>query len=180
MGADKGVGVGWVTNDSNFDGLLGNSIDSGTLCLEDLSVGLEKVGTLHTGASWSSTNEDSNINVLEANHRVGGGNDILHASVGAILELHDETLENLLGLRELDELENDLLVRSEHSALSDEVAKEGANLTSSSGDSNTDRGLLKVARHCGEMSAEGLKSANEDVLLHLSLLIFLFLNLTVL
>ena len=180
MGADKGVGVGWVTDDSNLDGLLGNSIDSGTLSLENLSIGLEKVGTLHTGASWSSTNEDGNIDVLEANHGVDGGNDVLHASVGTILKLHDETLEDLFGLREFDELKNDLLVRSEHSALSNEVAKEGANLTSSSGNSDTDRGLLKVARHCGEMSTEGLKSANEDVLLHLSLLIELFFYLTVL
>ena len=99
MRADKGVGVGWVTNDSNFDGLLGDSIDSGTLSLENLSVGLEKVGTLHTGASWSSTNKDGNIDVLKANHRIGGGNDILDASVGTILELHNETLENFLGLR---------------------------------------------------------------------------------
>ena len=53
-------------------------------------------------------------------------------------------------------------------------------MTSSSSHSNTNRGLLKVARHGGEMSTEGLKSANEDILLHLSLLIELFFYLTVL
>jgi len=58
------------------------------------------------------------------------------------------------------------LIRSEHSSLSDEVAKEGADLPSGTGDGNADGRLLLVERHGGEVATEGLKSADENVLVH--------------
>ena len=165
VGADQSVGVGWVSNDGNLDGLLGDLVDGGTLSLENLSVGLEEVGTLHSWASGASTDENADISVLETNKRVGGGDDVLHTSVSAILELHDETLEDLLCGWELDQLHDHLSVWSEHSSLSDEVAKEGADLTSGTGDGDTDGWLLEVTRHSGEVATEGLKSVHEDVVL---------------
>lgn len=40
MRANKSVGVSRVSNNSDLHGLLGNSIDDGTLSLENFSVGL--------------------------------------------------------------------------------------------------------------------------------------------
>ena len=92
----------------------------------------------------------------------------MHASVSTIVKLHHKTLEDFLSSRKLNKLKDDFLVRAEHSALSNEVAKEVADLASSAGNSDADGSLLEVAGHGGEVSAEGLKSADEDVLLHQS------------
>jgi len=140
--ADQRVRVGWVAHNDDLDGLLGYCVDGTTLSLEDLSIGLEKVGSLHTGASWASTNKHSDVSILESNERVHGGDNVSNTSVGTVLELHDESLEHLLSLRELNELKNDFLVGSKHSSLSNEVAKEGTNLTSSSSDGNANRSNL--------------------------------------
>ena len=83
----------------------------------------------------------------------------MDAAIGSILELHNETLEDLLGGGQLDQLQDNLLVRSKHASLSDEVAKEGTDLASSSGDGDTNRCLFKVNGRSGEVSAEGLQSA---------------------
>ena len=50
--------------------------------------------------------------------------------------------------------------------MSDEVAKEGADLPSGTGDGNADGRLLLVERHGGEVATEGLKSTDENVLVH--------------
>lgn len=59
------------------------------------------------------------------------------------------------------------MVGSESSTLSNEVAKETADLTSSTGHSDADGSLLEVEGSSGEVSTELLKSADEDVVLHL-------------
>jgi len=166
VGANQSVGVGWVANDADLNGLLGNSVDGGTLSLENLSIRLEQVRAFHSWASGPGTDKHADIGVLETNHRVSGWNDVLYASVGTILELHDETLEDLLCGRQLDELHDHLSVRSKHSALGNEVAKEGTDLSSGASDSNANGGLLLVEGHSGEVTAEGLKSAHKDILLH--------------
>ena len=167
VGGDQSVGVSRVTNNAHLHGLLGHLVDGGSLCLENLSVGLEEIRSLHSGSSGSSTDKNGNVDVLKADHGVSRGDDLLDTSVGTIVQLHDETLENLLSLRELDELEDNLLVGSEHSTLSDEVAKEGADLASSASNGDADGGHLEVAGHGREVTAELLKSRDENVLVHL-------------
>lgn len=164
--ADECVSVGGVADNGDLDCLLCDLIDGLTLSLENLGVGLKKVTALHTRASGASTNKNSNIGVLESDERISSRDNAVHARVGAIVQLHDEALENLLGLRKLDKLKDDLLVRAEHPALSNEVAKEVADLTSGASDSDADGGLLEVLGDGREVSAEGLKSANEDVVFH--------------
>lgn len=63
------------------------------------------------------------------------------------------------------------MVGSKHSALSDEVAKEGTNLTSGAGYSNANGRFLKIERRCREVAAELLKSGDEDVLIHLHIFV---------
>ena len=164
--ADQRVGVGWVANDADLDRLLGNFVNGGTLGLENLGVRGKQIRSLHAWASWLGSDENADIGVLETNERVRRRDDVLHASVGAILELHDEALENLLGGWQLNELHDNLGVWSEHSSLGDEVAKEGTDLAGGSGDGDADGRLLKVAGHSGEVTTEGLESAHEDVFLH--------------
>lgn len=167
VGGDQSVSVSGVADNDDLGRLLGDLIDGLALSLENLGVSLKKVSALHSGASGTSTDKDSDIDVLEAYEGVRGGNDLLNTGVRAIVELHDEALEKLLGGGQLNKLKDDLLVRSEHSALSNEVAKEAADLSSGAGDGNANGGLLEVARDSGEVSAELLKSVDQDVVLHL-------------
>ena len=166
MRADEGVRVGWVADNANLHGLLGDLVDSTTLGLEDLSVSLEEVRALHAGAPWASADKHGDISVLEADEWVGRWDDVGDAVVSAVLELHDEALQDLLSLRKLNELQDHLLVRSKHSTLSNEVAKECTNLTGGASDSDANRGLLQVLGDGWEVATEGLESANENVVLH--------------
>lgn len=64
----------------------------------------------------------------------------MQASVRSILELHNETLEDFLSLREFQKLQNDLLVGAEHASLRNEVAKEGSDLSGGTRDCNSNGG----------------------------------------
>lgn len=162
---NESIGVSRVANDANFDVLLGNLVKSLTLSLEDLSVGGEKISTLHTGAAGSGTNENSNVDIFEANHSVSAGDDLVNKRVGTIVQLHHNTLEDLLGSRELNKLKNDLLVRTEHAALSNEVDKESANSAGSASDSNAYWLFVHIGGGLREMAAERLKAANKHVVI---------------
>ena len=137
-----------------------------TLSLENFGVGLQEVSALHTGASGSSTDENSDIAVLETHQGVSGGDDVLNTSVCTISQLHNQSFEAFLSGGKFDQLHDHLLVWSKHSTLSNEVAKERTDLTSCASHGDTDWSLLEVARSGREVSAELLQSAHENILLH--------------
>lgn len=154
MGCDQSVGVCRVTDNQNFDSLLCYLVKSLALSLENLSVGAQEVTALHAGAAGLSADKHSDIAVFEANKGVSGGDDGVDEVVRSVVELHDEAFQNLLSSWELDELKNHLLVGSEHSALRNEVAEEGANRSGGSGHCDTD-GFVRL-RGGGEVSANAL------------------------
>ena len=164
--ADEGIGVSWVADDAHLYRLLGHFVDGGTLRLENLGVCLKQVRAFHAGATWARTDQHTDVGVLEAYHRVSGRDYVLHAGVRAILELHDQALENLLGRRQLNQLHNHLGVGAKHPPLGNEVAKERADLTSCASDCDSDSGLFQIARNSWEVAAERLQSVDEDVVLH--------------
>lgn len=65
-GGNESVGVSWVSNNANLDSLLSNLVEGSTLSLENFSIGLQKIGSLHSWTSWSSTNHKADIDVLES------------------------------------------------------------------------------------------------------------------
>jgi hypothetical protein len=164
--SDESVGVGRVSNNTDLASLLGNSVHSGSLSLEDLGVGLEEISSFHSGTSGSSTDHDDDISILESDKRISGGDDAVNAIVSSIIEFHDESLENLLSSREFQKLQDNLLVGSEHTSLGDEVAKESSDLSSSSSNGNSNRCLLKVLRDSGEVSTELLETAYNHSVIH--------------
>ena len=153
---DQSVSVGWVADNTHLHSLLGDFVKSLSLSLEDLCVSLKEVSTLHTGTAWSGSNEHGHISVFESNEWVSGGDNLVHEVVGAIIELHNETLQDFLSGWQLKELKDNLLVGSKHAALSNEVAEEGSDGSSGTGDGNTDRffGVLGWR----EMSSNALKA----------------------
>jgi len=108
------------------------------LGFKDLGVGLEEVFSLHAWTSWSGADKDCNVDILEAIVDVVTWLNVRDTSISRVVELHDEPLQEFLSLRELDEVEDNLLVWSEHSSLSDEVAQESTDLSSSSSHSDSD------------------------------------------
>ena len=161
MRGNQGVGVGWVTYNADLDGLSGDFVESLTLGLEDLGIGSEEVRSLHSWSSWSSSDKDSDISILEGNKWIGGWDNILHTFVGTILKLHNETLKDLLSSWKFQKLQDDSLVWSEHTSLSDKVAEECSDLTSSSSDGNSNWGKLQVLWWLWEVTSKLLESAYE-------------------
>ena len=92
VGGNECVGVGGVSNNANFHGLLGNLVKGFSLSLENFGISSEEITTLHSGATGTGTNKDSNIDVLEAEERVSGGNNLVNEGVSTIVEFHNESL----------------------------------------------------------------------------------------
>ena len=166
LGSDESVGVSGVSDNTDLASLLGNSIHSGSLGLEDLGVGLEEISSFHTGTSGSGTDHDDDISVLESDEGVGSGDDAVDAVISSVIKFHDESLEYLLGSREFQKLQDNLLVGSEHTSLSDEVAKESSDLSSGSSDGNSNRSRLEVLGDGGEVSTELLETAYNHSVIH--------------
>ena len=121
VGADECVGVCWVANNSDLDSLLRNLVDGFTLRLEDLRVGGEEISTFHSWSSWSGTDHDDDVGVLECNESIGCWDDVSDAWVCTVLQFHDEALEDFLCRGQLEKLQNDFLVGSEHATDGNEL-----------------------------------------------------------
>merc|ERR1719230_1989554 len=62
--SDESVGVGWVSNNADLASLLGHSVHSSSLSLEDLGISLKEISSFHTWTSGSSSNHNDNISIL--------------------------------------------------------------------------------------------------------------------
>jgi hypothetical protein len=65
VGEDEAVGVGWVSDDNDFNVSVGVISNSFSLSNEDLAVILKKVSSFHTWASWFSSDEEGVVGILE-------------------------------------------------------------------------------------------------------------------
>lgn len=128
------------------------------LRLEDLGVGLQQVRSLHTWSSWPSSNQNGNVNVFETLSLVSSGDNLVEASVGTVHELHGKTFHWTLSSWQLNQMQDYLLVWAEHATLTNKMAKEGANLSSSASDCHADWRLLKIDGCWREVSTKCLKS----------------------
>lgn len=102
--SDESVGVSGVSDNADLAGLLGNSVHGSSLSLEDLGVGLEEISSFHTGTSGSGTDHDDDIGILEGDEGISGGDDAVDAVISSVVELHDESLEDLLSSGEFQKL----------------------------------------------------------------------------
>ena len=156
MRCNKCICVGGIANNTDLDSLLGDLVKSLALSLENLSVGAEEITTFHAGTTRFGTHEHRNINVLEADKRISGSDDLVNEGISTVVELHDEAFEDFLGCGQLDQVKDHLLVGSKHAALGNKIAKEGTDGTSRAGNSDLDWCLRFSC--CLEMSANVLES----------------------
>lgn len=122
--SDQSIGVGGVSDNQNLDILASELIEGLTLSLEDLGISGKQIFALHAGASWLSTDENGDISLSESLFDLCGGDDLRNQGESTILKFKDKTLENIFSRWELEELKNDLLVRSKHAALRNHEAED--------------------------------------------------------
>jgi len=158
--SDQSVSVGWVSNNANLHSFLSNFIESGSLSLEDFGISLEEISSFHSWSSWPCANENDNISILESNHRISSWDNRINASVGAVHQLHAQSLKRSFCLWELHQLHDHFLIWSKHSSLGDKMAQESSNLSGGSGHSNSNWSLLEVNWWWWEVSAQLLNSRN--------------------
>lgn len=141
---DKTVCVGWVTNNQNLDGLLGKLVKSLTLLLKDLHISGEEVASFHALFARHSTNHQSNIDISEGLFEVMSCNNLLKGSESAILKLHNNTIEGILDLGNIEKVKYDLLILAKQIAVGDHVGKIVGDLPGSAGDKNGNYFRLKL------------------------------------
>lgn len=166
VGRNEGVGVGRIAYNEHLDVLLSELIDGFALGLEDLSVRGQEVLALHAGATRLSPDKDGNISLVEGLLHLGGRTNVSDQWESAVLELHHESLQGSLGNGELEQLENDFLVGSEHASLSDHEAQDGADLAGGTCDSDSHRLALLLLAYLREVSPERLKALNRLGVFH--------------
>ena len=113
MLADHSVCVGGVADDDGLDSALSVVVDSLAGFDEDLAVVFEKVSTFHTWAAGLGTDEEVEVDVLEGNFEVTGDDDVVEQWEGTVVEFCLYTLESVLSVGEIEQVENDSLVGSE-------------------------------------------------------------------
>ena len=134
---NTGIGVGRVSHNQNLHGLLGVLIQGLALVLEDGAVLGQKILPLHTLLPGESTDEDSVVDILEGLLQVGGADDSVNERVRAIFQFENNTLQSFLAKRDIQEVEDHVLLRAEHMSLGDQREESIANLTSGSGNQNS-------------------------------------------
>jgi len=154
---DVSVGVRGVTDDKHLDGLLSIVVDGLTLTSEDGSVGLEEVSAVHTRATGLRTDEQCNVSIGEGGLVVSGADDLGDEGVGAINNLHSNTLEVVGHLGDIQKAELDRLVSTQHLTLSNHEDDGVCDVTAGTSDDNNSR-ILRAGSvvRIGKLTGVGL------------------------
>lgn len=111
--ADKGVCVGWISNDNGLDITGTVIVDSFANIDKDLSVVLEQVSAFHTWSTRLGTDQEVVVDILESSGKVASDDDLVEKWEGTIMEFSLDTLEHLLLEGEIKQVKNDSLVLAE-------------------------------------------------------------------
>src|SRR5690554_72648 len=134
---DVGVGVGRVADHQNLDVAVGHLVQCAALNGKDFGVGGQQVRALHALGAWAGAYQNGDLGVLESNFRVVGSNHAGQQREGAVLQFHHDAFQCVLGLWQVQQLQDDRLVLAQHFATGDAEQQGVTDLTSCAGDSNT-------------------------------------------
>ena len=116
---DVGVGVGRVADNEDFNIAIGNFVQRRALYFENFAIGVQQVGALHALGTRARTNQEGNVGIFKGDCGVVCGEDVGKKWEGAILHFHDHAAQCLLCLRQVEQLQDNGLVASEHDAAGD-------------------------------------------------------------
>jgi hypothetical protein len=155
---DQAVGVGGIADDEDADVVGGALVDRLALRDEDAAVRLEQVLALHALGAGAGADEQCDVGAVE--RRVGvGRHDAGEQRERAVVELHAHTLECAERGRDLEQLEDDRLVGSEHLAARDPEQEAVADLAGRTRDGDAN-GRLVEARHAAEVTRAAAGATN--------------------
>ncbi|KAF1751388.1 hypothetical protein GCK72_017942 [Caenorhabditis remanei] len=117
-------------------GWLGILSKSFSLRLEDLDVGGKKILALHSLASWHCSNEESVIDSSECSLLLGDSLDAVKSWESTILELENNSFENIGALWNIEEDELHWLFLSEDGSVGDTDYNGVSDLASGSSNQN--------------------------------------------
>ena len=138
---DQAVGVAGVADDQDADvgrGVLG---DGPALGLEDAAVDTEQVAALHTRLAGHRADQQGPRGAVEGGLEVGGGHDVGQQGEGAVVDLHDHAVEDAEGRLDLEQAQDDGLVRPEQLARRDAEQEGVADLAGGAGDGDVEGGF---------------------------------------
>ena len=99
---------------------------------------MPEVFALHAGLARNGADEQGPVDALEAFVKRGGRDNTLEEWKRAIIELHDDAVERLEGGLDLQQVEDDRLLRAEHRAGGDPEQERVADLPGGTSDGDTD------------------------------------------
>lgn len=115
--SDERVGVGGVSNDANLDLARRILVQRLALSGEDGAVLSEQILALHARSARLGSDEQRDVDVSERRLVVGGSDDRREDRVGAVLQLHDDSLDRVAHLRDIEQTKLNGLVIAEQLAL---------------------------------------------------------------
>lgn len=143
--SDKSISIGRVSDNEHLDVTMGVIVKSFTLRNEDFGIFHQEITSFLTFASGFGANEEGSFDILESFVEVVSAFDAVKERESAITKLHSNTLKSFLGLRDIDEVEDDGLVVAEHVSVGDSEQQRVADLTGSTSHSHA-HGLLGLSK----------------------------------
>ena len=131
---DQRIGVRRVADDEDLDVALGAARQRLALRLEDPAVGRQQVGALHALLARHRPDEQGDVGVAERRVGIVGAHDVGEQREGAVVELHPHAFEGAEGRRDLEQLQGDRSVGTEHRTGGDAEQQAVADLAGSPGD----------------------------------------------
>ncbi len=131
---DQSIGVGRVADDEDLDVAFGAARQRLALGLEDAAVRRQQVRALHPLLARHRPDEEGDIGVTERRVGIVGAGDLRQQRERAVVELHANALEGAERRSDLQQLQGNRGVGSEHRAGGDAEQQAVADLAGSPGD----------------------------------------------
>ena len=138
VGSNQAVGVCRISDNQGFDVSGRVIVDCFTSVDENLAVVLQQVGSLHSRSSWLSSNKEVVVGVLESLGLIGSADDSMEKWESTIVEFHLNALELGLKSGDIDQVQNNWLIRTEHFSVGDSEGYGISDVAGSSGNGNSD------------------------------------------
>lgn len=136
MAKSHAVGVSRIGDHDELGRRVANIIDSSALFSEDIGIELQKFLPLHPLLPREASQKHDKVATSKHGASITANTDGAHKRESAVFDLHLDTIERILCLRDIQEPEMYLVATPEHTATCDHRNEAVSDLTSSSGDAH--------------------------------------------
>ena len=133
---DERIGVGGVANDQHFYVTRGDLVQDAPLLGKDRTVGFQQVFAFHSFAARARADQQHYFGIAEGDARVVGSDDLLQHGKHAVFQFHRHPAQYLLCRRDIQQLQDDRLLATQHVAIGDAKQHVVSDLSCSAGHGN--------------------------------------------